>query len=90
MAEEKLTYQEAADFLGIALRTFYNKVRVGVIPKHVAPVGVGRGGQRTYFLRSELEAIKAQMIGAPDTTRHPETPRAKDRAATPARRRKGK
>jgi excisionase family DNA binding protein len=60
--DKRLSYKEAAAYLGIAERTFYNKVKQGIIPKHRATIGTGRGGRRVYFLKSELKAIKADML----------------------------
>lgn len=60
--EKRLNYEEAAEYLGIAVRTFYNKVRTGIVPKHTSPIGTGRGGRRVYFLKSELKTIRDQML----------------------------
>lgn len=63
--EKRLTYAEAAEYLGIAERTFYKKVSEGVVPKHIAPIGTGRGGRRVYFLKAELKKLRDAMMLTP-------------------------
>ncbi len=65
MSDEKLSTLQAAEFLGVSEKTVRNLAERGKIKKHVAPVGIGRGGTRVYFLREDLEVLKAQMMPAP-------------------------
>ncbi len=60
--EDKLTREQAAQFLGVNMRTLYRLTQAGKLTRHQSPVGVGRGGLRYYYLRSDLAKIKAQMI----------------------------
>lgn len=64
MAEDKMTPAEAAELLGVSVRTLDNKARAGLVTKHIAPIGIGRGGRRVYYLREEIESLKAQMVDA--------------------------
>ncbi len=62
MPDDKLSTEQAAEFLGVSEKTVRNLAQRGKIKKHVAPVGVGKGGQRVYFLRGDLAELKAQMM----------------------------
>ncbi len=62
MPEERLSTLQAAEFLGVSEKTVRNLADRGKITKRTAPVGVGRGGQRVYFLKSELAELKAAMM----------------------------
>ena len=55
---EELTKEEAAQLRGVSTTTLYALIARGLVHKHKKPTGVGRGGRRVYFLRSELEALK--------------------------------
>ena len=60
MTKDILDRNEAIEFLGVSKSTLYVLVARGVLPKQVSAFGRGMGGQRVYFLRKDLEAIKSK------------------------------
>ncbi len=56
--DQEMSVDEAAELMGVSRGTIYNLVKRGLLPKHERMVGKGRGGERIFFLRSDLERLK--------------------------------
>lgn len=59
---DQISREAAQKLLGISNGTLYKLVRQGKLKKYVSEVGAGLGGRRTYFLREDVERLKAQIV----------------------------
>ncbi len=55
--KEQMNAREAMKALGVSRPTFYKLVRQGKLPKQVSFIGRGLGGERTYYLRADVQRL---------------------------------
>lgn len=60
----RLSRQEVSARLGISVRAVDRLADKGVLTRHEAAIGKGRGGQRVEFDADEVETLKAQIISS--------------------------
>lgn len=58
-ADEIMTLRQVMERLGVSRPTVANLVRRGLLTRHVATIA-GPRGERTYYLRSEVERLAGE------------------------------
>jgi len=66
MAIKTSSVRQVCEFLGISRPTLYKLVNTGKLVKHESAVGRGKGGQRVYFKKDEVERLSRHVVDFDD------------------------
>lgn len=67
MAEKQLmTARQVAEELRISVSQVFHLRKRGILPAQESLIGRGKGGTRFFYLRSDVEKLKAQTVFLPE------------------------